>query len=149
MEGALSDVNAALKKMIINLDDNITACNGVVEINDFLNPIFNQTISDLSGYFYNNTPPVWIMDSPPQSYVDKTLLYTDTYFQIVFSSSMFDQDDVTFYLVEDESVEWINQVDLSIGGIPPEPSCLSFGQRTMMCISESGTIISIGTWSSL
>ena len=57
LEGFLSEVNDALANMIINLDDNLTPCDGTFTVLDGLNSPLTEFVPNVSDYFLKNRAP--------------------------------------------------------------------------------------------
>ena len=105
LQGALFDVNSALKQIVINLDDEDTqACGGVVTISDSLNPTFVRSYDDLSPYFKHNDAPNLNPEVSLQKQIGPTPLETGEFFSILLNESAFIGHNLKYNLTHNHSL---------------------------------------------
>lgn len=68
IDGLLADVNTALQKLIVNLNDT-APCDGSITVSDNLNPPLTQEVANISRYFIINQTPIQNMSVQDQ--IDK------------------------------------------------------------------------------
>ena len=114
-----------LKSIIIDLN-NVTSCDGILSVNDNLNPAQDNTaLANISDYFDHN--PI-ISENLNLGYTmqyeaDNISIYTGSYFIINFNETRFEGNNLKYSLRNsDESRDtyWLNLNGLSLSGIPPE-----------------------------
>lgn len=124
LQGPTYDVNNALAGLTINLRDDHTPCDGVLTIQDSLNPVLTKNIYNVTKLFQENQPPV--LESPGQfeQAITKAKLQTATFFSLPFDQNAFrktssGQDDLTLTLLDPERTLWLKLTGFTISGTPP------------------------------
>ena len=122
MQGLLFEVNDAFQNIIVNYKDNKTICAATFNIMDDLNPMLNQSVLDVSNYFKRNKAPSLNANVSIQSIIDGRPIQTGVFFLIILDDDIFDQDNLSFNILNPDLTPWLTQIDLSLSGTPPEPS---------------------------
>ena len=120
LQGPVYDINNALADLIVNLKDNYTPCDGILTIDDSLNPTFNETISNITNLFYKNRRPQLMQAAQFQQSISNVPLESDTYFSIAIDKTFFNQDGLTFALLSTELVSWLTLTGSTLSGTPPK-----------------------------
>jgi len=127
MEGSRKDINQALKKIVIDFenDDEKKIHDGTITINDRLNPSVVEKITDVKKYFLQNKEPYMNPAKTVQSQIDANQMYTGQYFTITLDEKTFldfNNQSLTYELTfEDGSVpNWLTLNNLNLRGTPPE-----------------------------
>ena len=116
IEGPSYDINQLLKILMIDLEG-VQSCDASLSINDYMNPILNQTIPNISDYLNNNLAPAQNSEIQPiQDEVSNIILYTDSYFTFLFDQKRFNDTHLQFAIQE---VPWLTLNWPSISGTPP------------------------------
>jgi len=130
IEGPLDAINEALRGMVINLN---SSCDGEITINDHLNPVYTETIRNISAYFFHNDYPKENPSHPLkiQQQIDIHILYTGEFFSIDIDPFTFMDkynNTLTYELIQqDDDVNkdkslpsWLIFQDLNLKGTAPE-----------------------------
>ena len=129
--GFLSEINDALANLIINLDDNLTPCDGTFTVLDGVNYPLTELVPDVSNYFQKNRAPTLKYPTKLQEEINNTPpLYTEIYFTIVVNKSVFNGDNINLELLTTDLGSWLTVAGLSLSGTPPEPSLPHFWPST-------------------
>ena len=122
LQGLLFNINQIFASLVINLQDDETPCDGILIIEDSLNPTYNETIYNISKLFRKNQAPRIKNNSWLQQGINSVHLETGTYFSIIIDKTSFTEDDLTFSLLSIELASWLSLSDFTLSGIVPTVS---------------------------
>jgi len=125
-EGLPSDVNAALQEVVIDVDGEMNF-DGIVNVNDGLNPPFMKIVEKISRNFILNQAPKMNVNLTIQEQVDRIQIYTGEHFRIQLSEDSFVDkytENLNYAIEsaqnEDEIPGWLIFDNLALHGTPPE-----------------------------
>jgi len=90
IEGSLSEINTALKKLVVN--NKMLDCDGEIIVTDNLNPPLVKDVKNIVRYFTSNKPPRVNLDI--QSQIDMVPVYTGEFATITLNQSTFIDENV-------------------------------------------------------
>jgi len=132
LDGPLSNMNTALKQIVLNLDHQ-EYCNGFITISDGMNPLLSRNLVNISGFFVKNQDPQVNSKFRLQDQVNRYNVLTGTPFTIDFDKKSFvelNQEPLHYSLARldgDKKVPaWLALNDLTLSGTPPEAIGLKY-----------------------
>ena len=132
LQGTLIDTNEALKRISVNLDEDLQVCPGSVTLNDGLNLELTKPYDDISQYFKNNEFPKLNLNVSPQGQLDAASTKMGYFFSVLLNESAFIGQNLE-YKLQYNAYSWLNLNDLFLSGTPPEqiwpPQSLRFWER--------------------
>jgi len=125
-EGLPLDVNAALQEVVIDVEGKMNF-DGIVNVNDGLNPHFMKIVDKISRNFILNEVPRLNAEFTIQEQVDKIEIYTGEHFKIQLREDSFVDkysENLNYEIIsaqDDEEIPgWLNFNNLALHGTPPD-----------------------------
>jgi len=127
LEGALLNINEALKELLINIEDGDGSCEGSITVSDKLNPVISYYFDNLSDYIKTNKQPLMTPHYSIQDQVNKVAIIAGEHFNIEFDELTFSDlnNRTLIYALEmpERNMEvpsWITLRGRTLMGTPPE-----------------------------
>ena len=134
LEGGLTEINKALNQIVVNLDDDMPACDGRIIINDGLNPALDENYPELSNCLHTNNAPEFNPDAFTQRQLDGLSISTGSFFSVLLNETTFKDANLKYSLITDTPLPWLTLSGLFLSGTPPvdiwPPQQAQFWKRT-------------------
>ena len=129
LEGNLREIEFALERLVVDIQESKPSCDGKIIVTDYLNPQVTHEVHNLCDYFMSNQAPEENQKMTVQSQIDSKSIATGQSFMILLHEKTFTDrfsGQLTYELVYLNKGKrmvipsWMSFNNLFLSGVPPE-----------------------------